>query len=150
MKVLYYRTQPVARARLVAMTKTPPAPSDCLHRTKERDEKRVTGASEFFCLTFFFRSLFPSNDSKRAPATSNEDDSDHQTKEEAWQNLAEGLDSNDYQMMEPVVTADPMTCIKKLEDISSQISRLCGDYRRFVAPLQNFHFIYLNLGEWRS
>lgn len=37
---------------------------------------------------------------------SNGNDSDQQTKEEVWQNIAEGLDSSDYQLIEPVQT-DP-------------------------------------------
>ncbi|XP_050311795.1 deformed epidermal autoregulatory factor 1 [Anthonomus grandis grandis] len=67
---------------------------------------------------------------------SNEEDSDHQTKEEAWQNLAEGLDSNDYQMMEPIVSSDPAVYVKKLEEISSQITRLGAEYRRTVEELK--------------
>lgn len=45
---------------------------------------------------------------------SNGEDSDHQTKEEAWQNLTEGLDSTDYQLIEPVVSnGDPQSQIKR-------------------------------------
>nr|CAI5847867.1 unnamed protein product [Callosobruchus analis] len=54
---------------------------------------------------------------------SNGDDSDVQTKEEAWQNLAEGLDSDDYQLIEPVPAIDPMIQLKRLEDMACQINR---------------------------
>ncbi|CAH1989038.1 unnamed protein product [Acanthoscelides obtectus] len=67
---------------------------------------------------------------------SNGDDSDVQTKEEAWQNLAEGLDSNDYQLIEPVPAIDPLIHLKRLEDMACQINRLAMDFRRGVDDLR--------------
>lgn len=76
------------------------------------------------------------NSSKRVANTSNEEDSDQQSKEEAWQNLAEGLDSNDYQLMDPVVSSDPGPHLKKLDEIASQITRLSAEFRRGVEELK--------------
>lgn len=68
---------------------------------------------------------------------SNGDDSDHQTKEEAWQNLAEGLDSTDYQLIEPMgATVDTHTQIKRLEEIALQINRLALEFRRGLEDLK--------------
>ncbi|XP_066254445.1 deformed epidermal autoregulatory factor 1 isoform X1 [Euwallacea similis] len=100
------------------------------------DDESATGPVRLF--TPYKRKRRKESDSmnKRALVTSNEEDSDHQTKEEAWHSLAEGLDSEDYQLMETVVTSDPAGCIKKLEDISNQITRLSGEYRRGIEELK--------------
>ncbi|KAL1517679.1 hypothetical protein ABEB36_001414 [Hypothenemus hampei] len=99
------------------------------------DDETATGPVRLF--TPYKRKRRKEGDSSKSTANnSNEEDSDHQSKEEAWQNLAEGLDSNDYQLMEPVVTSDPTIYLKKLEEISNQISRLSGEYRKSLEELK--------------
>ncbi|XP_018567667.1 deformed epidermal autoregulatory factor 1 [Anoplophora glabripennis] len=73
---------------------------------------------------------------KRESDSIKREDSDQQSKEEAWQNLAEGLDSTDYQLMEPVGNVDPSTQVKRLEDMAIQISRLATDFRRGIEELK--------------
>lgn len=58
------------------------------------------------------------------------------SKEEAWQNLAEGLDSTDYQLMEPATPQDPAVHMKRLEEIASNIGRLSGEFRRGMEELR--------------
>lgn len=38
--------------------------------------------------------------------------------------------------MEPVVNADPITLLKRLEDVSSQMTRLSGEFRKGVEELR--------------
>lgn len=64
-------------------------------------------------------------------------DGNNQAKEEAWQHLAEGLDSTDYQLMDTVVDTDPLTLLKRLEEVGSQITRLSGEYRKGVEDLRD-------------
>ncbi|XP_045464816.1 deformed epidermal autoregulatory factor 1 [Harmonia axyridis] len=59
-----------------------------------------------------------------------------QSKEEAWQNLAEGLDSTDYQLMDSVTLVDPVLSLRKLEDIANQINRLSSEFRRGLDELK--------------
>lgn len=59
-----------------------------------------------------------------------------QSKEEAWQNLAEGLDSSDYQLMDTVAVVDPVLSLRKLEDIANQINRLSAEFRRGLDELK--------------
>lgn len=73
---------------------------------------------------------------KRESDSIKREDSDQQSKEEAWQNLAEGLDSTDYQLMEPVGNVDPSTQLKRLEDMAVQINRLAVDFRRGIGELR--------------
>uniref|UniRef100_A0A6P7GPJ4 Deformed epidermal autoregulatory factor 1 n=1 Tax=Diabrotica virgifera virgifera TaxID=50390 RepID=A0A6P7GPJ4_DIAVI len=79
------------------------------------DDETATGPVRLF--TPYKRKRRKENDSIKR---SNGEDSDHQCKEEAWQNLAEGLDSNDYQLIEPVGSIDPQIQIKRLEEIALQ------------------------------
>ncbi|XP_030759873.1 deformed epidermal autoregulatory factor 1 [Sitophilus oryzae] len=99
------------------------------------DDESATGPVRLFTPYKRKRRKESDSQSKRISNNSNEEDSDHQSKEEAWQNLAEGLDSNDYQLMESV-SADPAAQLKKLEEISVQISRLSNDFRRGVEELR--------------
>ncbi|XP_019760734.1 deformed epidermal autoregulatory factor 1 isoform X2 [Dendroctonus ponderosae] len=101
------------------------------------DDETATGPVRLF--TPYKRKRRKESDggsNKRTANNSNEEDSDQQSKEDAWQNLAEGLDSNDYQLMEPAVTTDPTVYVKKLEEISHQITRLSGEYRRVLDDLR--------------
>ncbi|KAK5643024.1 hypothetical protein RI129_009191 [Pyrocoelia pectoralis] len=59
-----------------------------------------------------------------------------QTKEEAWQNLAEGLDSNEYQLMEPVGSVDPTVVLKRLEEIATNINRQASEFRRGIEEVR--------------
>lgn len=69
--------------------------------------------------------------------TSGEDSEDNQpSKEDAWQNLAEGLDSNEYQLMEPLSNADPSAALKRLEDIAASVCRLMGEFRRGIEEVK--------------
>lgn len=76
------------------------------------------------------------HDSSSKRTCGDDSDGNNQAKEEAWQHLAEGLDSTDYQLMEPVVNADPLTLLKRLEDVSSQMTRLSGEFRKGVEELR--------------
>lgn len=70
--------------------------------------------------------------------TSGEDSEDNQqNKEEAWQHLAEGLDSSEYQLMEPLSTVDPTIALKRLEDIATSICRLMGEFRRGIEEVKD-------------
>ncbi|CAG9763190.1 unnamed protein product [Ceutorhynchus assimilis] len=110
------------------------------------DDESATGPVRLFTPYKRKRRKESDNANKRAAGTaanantSNEEDSDHlgehQAKEEAWQSLADGLDSNDYQLMEPIAVLDPGVYIKKLEEISNQINRLSGEYKRCVDDLK--------------
>lgn len=60
-----------------------------------------------------------------------------QTKEEAWQNLAEGLDSNEYQLMEPVGSVDPTVVLKRLEEIATNINRQASEFRRGIEEVRD-------------
>nr|CAH7749059.1 unnamed protein product [Callosobruchus chinensis] len=95
------------------------------------DDETATGPVRLF--TPYKRKRRKEDSSSRK---SNGDDSDVQTKEEAWQNLAEGLDSDDYQLIEPVPAIDPMIQLKRLEDMACQINRLALDFRRGVDDLR--------------
>ncbi|CAH1101051.1 unnamed protein product [Psylliodes chrysocephalus] len=96
------------------------------------DDESATGPVRLF--TPYKRKRRKENDSGKR---SNGDDSDHQTKEEAWQNLAEGLDSTDYQLIEPMgATVDTHTQIKRLEEIALQINRLALEFRRGLEDLK--------------
>lgn len=95
------------------------------------DDETATGPVRLF--TPYKRKRRRENDSKRQ----NGEDSDVQTKEEAWQNLAEGLDSTDYQLIEPVGgNGDPMAKLKRLEDIANQITRLGVEFHRGLDDLR--------------
>lgn len=74
---------------------------------------------------------------KKRDHSDGEDNQNLQTKEEAWQNLAEGLDSNEYQLMEPVSNADPTVILKRLEDIAANINRLAGEFRRGIEEVRD-------------
>ncbi|KAF5278968.1 hypothetical protein FQA39_LY05646 [Lamprigera yunnana] len=65
-----------------------------------------------------------------------EDNQNVQTKEEAWQNLAEGLDSNEYQLMEPVSNIDPNVTLKRLEEMASNIMRMASEFRRGIEEIK--------------
>ncbi|KAJ8973074.1 hypothetical protein NQ317_002290 [Molorchus minor] len=92
------------------------------------DDETATGPIRLF--TPYKRKRRKENDSGKC------DDSDQHNKEEAWQNLAEGLDSNDYQLMEPLGNVDPSAHLKRLDDIACQINRLAIDFRRGVEELR--------------
>lgn len=68
------------------------------------------------------------------------DDSDGgnvQTKEEAWHNLAEGLDSNDYQLVESAAASnDASAILKRLEETSAKMGRLAAGFRRGIEELK--------------
>ncbi|XP_023014021.1 deformed epidermal autoregulatory factor 1 [Leptinotarsa decemlineata] len=96
------------------------------------DDETATGPVRLF--TPYKRKRRKENDSSKR---SNGDDSDHQSKEDAWQNLAEGLDSNDYQLIEPMGSVDPQCQIKRLEDIAVQMNRLAMDFRRGLEELKD-------------
>ncbi|XP_056643403.1 deformed epidermal autoregulatory factor 1-like [Diorhabda carinulata] len=96
------------------------------------DDETATGPIRLF--TPYKRKRRKEHDSIKR---SNGDDSDHQTKEEAWQSLAEGLDSTDYQLIETVGNADPQTQIKRLEEIALQINRLALEFRRGIEDLKD-------------
>ncbi|XP_072401205.1 deformed epidermal autoregulatory factor 1 [Diabrotica undecimpunctata] len=96
------------------------------------DDETATGPVRLF--TPYKRKRRKENDSIKR---SNGEDSDHQCKEEAWQNLAEGLDSNDYQLIEPVGNIDPQMQIKRLEEIALQINRLALEFRRGMEDLKD-------------
>ncbi|CAG9856068.1 unnamed protein product [Phyllotreta striolata] len=96
------------------------------------DDDSATGPVRLF--TPYKRKRRKENGSMKRP---NGDDSDVQSKEEAWQNLAEGLDSNDYQLIEPMGSSlDPQQQIKRLEDIALQINRLALEFRRGLDDLK--------------
>ncbi|KAJ8948345.1 hypothetical protein NQ318_019330 [Aromia moschata] len=95
------------------------------------DDETATGPVRLF--TPYKRKRRKENDSSKR---SNGDDSDQQNKEEAWQNLAEGLDSTDYQLMEPVGNVDPSAQLKRLEDMTCQMNRLIIDFRRGIEELR--------------
>lgn len=69
------------------------------------DDETATGPVRLF--TPYKRKRRRDNDTGKH---SNGNDSDQQTKEEVWQNIAEGLDSSDYQLIEPVQT-DPQVSV---------------------------------------
>ncbi|KAG5863768.1 Deformed epidermal autoregulatory factor 1, partial [Gonioctena quinquepunctata] len=96
------------------------------------DDETATGPVRLF--TPYKRKRKRENDSSKR---SNGDDSDHQSKEDAWQNLAEGLDSSDYQLIEPMGSVDTQSQIKRLEDIALQINRLAMDFRRGLEELKD-------------
>ncbi|XP_060519617.1 deformed epidermal autoregulatory factor 1 [Cylas formicarius] len=97
------------------------------------DDETATGPVRLF--TPYKRKRRKESDGGKRNA-SNEEDSDQQSKEEAWQNLAEGLDSNDYQLIDPLTPVDPMTQLRRLEDIVCQINRLAVDCRRSIDELK--------------
>ncbi|XP_018324728.1 deformed epidermal autoregulatory factor 1 [Agrilus planipennis] len=60
-----------------------------------------------------------------------------QNREEAWQNLAEGLDSNEYQLMDTVVSgSDPLAALKKLEEIAANVTKLTSEFRRGIEEVK--------------
>lgn len=97
------------------------------------DDESATGPVRLF--TPYKRKRRKEHDSNKR-SCGEDSDGNQQTKEEAWQNLAEGLDSTDYQLMEPVVNSDPAASLKRLEDIACQITRLAGDFRKGVDELR--------------
>ncbi|CAG9816126.1 unnamed protein product [Phaedon cochleariae] len=96
------------------------------------DDDSATGPVRLF--TPYKRKRRKENDSGKR---SNGDDSDPQSKEDAWQNLAEGLDSSDYQLIEPVGPVDPHFQIKRLEDIAMEINKLAQEFRRGLTELKD-------------
>lgn len=56
------------------------------------------------------------------------------SKEEAWQSLAEGLDSTEYQLMDAgtAVAADPGTALRRLDELSTSMTRLAAEFKRAV------------------
>ncbi|CAH0547244.1 unnamed protein product [Brassicogethes aeneus] len=95
------------------------------------DDETATGPVRLF--TPYKRKRRKESDPSRR---TNGDDSDHQSKEEVWQSLADGLDSTDYQMMEPIASADPSSQLKRLENIGNQINRLAVEFRRGLEELK--------------
>lgn len=93
------------------------------------DDETATGPVRFF--TPYKRKRRKEGDGRRT----NGDDSDHQTKEEAWQSLADGLDSTDYQMMD-VSNVDPQTQLKRLEEIAVQVNRLSVEFRKGLEEMK--------------
>lgn len=47
-----------------------------------------------------------------------------------------GLDSNEYQLIEPIGNGDPAVALKRLEEIASSISRLAGEFRRGIEEVK--------------
>lgn len=103
------------------------------------DDESATGPIRLFTPYKRKRRKDHDGSSKKRDAHSGDDSEDYgtQSKEEAWQNLAEGLDSNEYQLMETVANVEPATVIKKLEEIASNITRLSGEFRRGVEELKD-------------
>lgn len=97
------------------------------------DDETATGPVRLF--TPYKRKRKKEHDPNK-PGSHNGDSDNQQAKEEAWQNLAEGLDSSDYQLMESVNLFDPVMTIKKLEDIASQVTRLSNEFRRGLDDLR--------------
>lgn len=60
-------------------------------------------------------------------------------KEESWQaHLADGLDSSDYQLIDPISNSiDPQMQMKKLEEIAFQMNRLALDFMRGIEVLKD-------------
>ncbi|KAL3276270.1 hypothetical protein HHI36_020984 [Cryptolaemus montrouzieri] len=91
------------------------------------DDESATGPVRLF--TPYKRKRRKENDMPSKLRNHN-DERDEQSKEEAWQNLAEGLDSTDYQLMDTVTILDPILSVRKLEEIATQMQRLSGEFRR--------------------
>lgn len=72
---------------------------------------------------------------KRADQGSGDDSEDgvgSVSKEEAWQSLAEGLDSTEYQLMDSNQPCDPNLALRRLEELSANMVRLAGEFKRVV------------------
>lgn len=73
---------------------------------------------------------------RREHSGDDSEDGNQQSKEEAWQNLADGLDSNEYQLMDPTSNTDPMVALKKLEEVCAMVGRTFGDMRRGIEEVK--------------
>ncbi|KAB0795951.1 hypothetical protein PPYR_10012 [Photinus pyralis] len=103
------------------------------------DDESATGPVRLF--TPYKRKRRKENDGSMKRREHSGDDSEDnqiniQTKEEAWQNLAEGLDSNEYQLMEPVGSVDPTIILKRLEEIATNINRQAAEFRRGIEEIR--------------
>lgn len=99
------------------------------------DDDTATGPIRLF--TPYKRKRRKDECSQKKRHNSGEEDSDIQSKEDAWQNLAEGIESTEYQLMDPVPgNVDHGTTLKRLEDIACNISRMSGEFRRGIEELK--------------
>ncbi|KAK9881594.1 hypothetical protein WA026_016464 [Henosepilachna vigintioctopunctata] len=99
------------------------------------DDESATGPVRLF--TPYKRKRRKEHDMPNKMRNHNGDSDNQQTKEEAWQNLAEGLDSTDYQLMDSVTLLDPVISVRKLEEIANQIHRLSSEFRRGLDELRD-------------
>ncbi|XP_017775134.1 PREDICTED: deformed epidermal autoregulatory factor 1 [Nicrophorus vespilloides] len=100
------------------------------------DDETATGPVRLF--TPYKRKRRKENEGSNKKREHSGDDSEdgHPSKEEAWQNLAEGLDSSEYHLMEPVGNSDPTAILKRLEEISNAIGRLSSEFKRGVEEVK--------------
>lgn len=102
------------------------------------DDATATGPVRLF--TPYKRKRRKENDGSSKKREHSGDDSDGgnlQAKEEAWHNVVEGLDSNDYPLVETTNTSDPYVILKRLEETSGKITKLAGEFRRGVDELKD-------------
>lgn len=101
------------------------------------DDETATGPVRLFTPYKRKRRKEPTGSVKRRETSGEDSEDNQQNKEDAWQNLAENLDSNEYQLMEPLSNVDPTTALKRLEDIASSICRLMGEFRRGIEEVKD-------------
>lgn len=101
------------------------------------DDETATGPVRLFTPYKRKRRKEASSSSKKREHSGDESEDNQQSKDDAWQNLAEGLDSNEYQLMEPLNNVDPTTALKRLEEIAGSITRLAGEFRRGIEEVKD-------------
>lgn len=101
------------------------------------DDETATGPVRLFTPYKRKRRKEQSSSVKKREHSGDDSEDNQPNKEDAWQNLAEGLDSNEYQLMEPISNVDPATALKRLEEIASSITRLAGEFRRGIEEVKD-------------
>ncbi|GJQ79459.1 putative DNA- binding protein [Trypoxylus dichotomus] len=101
------------------------------------DDETATGPIRLFTPYKRKRRKEGDNSAKRSKHSGDDsEDGNQQSKEEAWQNLAEGLDSNEYQLMDSVSYTDPTIALKRLEDIAQAITRLISEFKKGIEEMK--------------
>lgn len=100
------------------------------------DDETATGPIRLFTPYKRKRRKEGDGSNKRRDLSGDESDGNQQSKEDAWQNLTEGLDSNEYQLVEAMSSTDPMTTIKRLEDVALTVCKLAGDFKKGLEELR--------------
>lgn len=99
------------------------------------DDETATGPIRLFTPYKRKRRKEQDGSGKRRELSGEDSEDGQQTKEDAWQTLAEGIDSNEYQLVD-TSCSDPMAILKKLDNVATSVNRLAGEFKRGIEELK--------------